>query len=184
MGRDTECLILFSWFGVLWLSAGGWWWLGAESLIQGRLKPTIMSYEPLLITQDCLEIYHFFILNTICSLNSFFSSVITEQNNLDKFIRNSESLSIFKKSILNIRPSPNSTYNCFNIKGINYYKRLCLGSSLLCCHQFKHSFLDSLNAMCICGFDIELNCHSLIHCPSFINERSLLLNNTTRVTNG
>ena len=29
---DTERLILFSWFGVLWLSAGVWWRLGEESL--------------------------------------------------------------------------------------------------------------------------------------------------------
>ena len=32
-GGNTECLILFLWFGVLWLSVGGWWQLGAESLI-------------------------------------------------------------------------------------------------------------------------------------------------------
>ena len=30
---DTERLILFSWFEVLWLSVSRWWRLGAESLI-------------------------------------------------------------------------------------------------------------------------------------------------------
>ena len=33
IGGDTECFIIFSWFGVCWLLAGGWWRLGAESLI-------------------------------------------------------------------------------------------------------------------------------------------------------
>ena len=32
-GGDTERLILFSWFEVLWLSVSRWWRLGAESLI-------------------------------------------------------------------------------------------------------------------------------------------------------
>ena len=32
MEGDTERLILFSWFGVLWLSTGGWWQLEAESV--------------------------------------------------------------------------------------------------------------------------------------------------------
>ena len=38
--------------------------------------------------------------------------------------------------------------------------------------------------MCSCCFDIETTCHFLLHCPSFINERSLLLNNVSRLTNG
>ena len=32
-GGDTERLILFSWFELLWLSVSRWWRLGAESLI-------------------------------------------------------------------------------------------------------------------------------------------------------
>ena len=35
---NTKRFILFSWFGVLWLSTGGWWRLRAESLIWGRLE--------------------------------------------------------------------------------------------------------------------------------------------------
>ena len=49
-------------------------------------------------------------------------------------------------------------------------------------HRFKHGFLDSLSAICSCAFDIETNCHSFLHCPNFINERSLLLSNTSRLT--
>ena len=47
--------------------------------------------------------------------NSYFPSIVTEWNNLDKSIRNSESFSIFKKNILEfIQPSPNSIFNCHN----------------------------------------------------------------------
>ena len=43
--------------------------------------------------------------------NSYFPSIVTEWNNLDKSIRNSESFSIFKKNILEfIQPSPNSIF--------------------------------------------------------------------------
>ena len=115
--------------------------------------------------------------------NSFFPSAVIEWNNLDLSIRNSESLSIFKKCILKfIRPSPSSTHNCFNTKGIKYLTRLRLGLSHLREHKFKHGFLDSLNPICNCGLDIETTCHFLLHCPNFINERTLLLNDVSRIT--
>ena len=44
-----------------------------------------------------------------------------------------------------IRPSPSSTFNCFNNKGIKHIARLRLGLSHLRDHKFKHGFLDSLN---------------------------------------
>ena len=115
--------------------------------------------------------------------NSFFPSVVIELNNLDKSIRNFESLSIFKKTILKfIRPSPNSTYNSFNTKGIKHLTRLRLALSHLRDRKFKHGFLDSLNPICSYGFDIETICHFLLHCPNFINERPLLLNTVSRLT--
>ena len=145
-----------------------------------------MSYylfKPPLITQDRLEIYPFFLLNTISSKARFFPSIVIEWNNLDKSIRNSEGLSIFIKSILKfLRSSPNTRYNCFNTKGIQHLPRLRLGLSHLCDHKFKHGFLDSLNPICSCGFDIETTCHFLLHCPNFINERSLLLSDVSRLT--
>ena len=124
----------------------------------------------------------FFHLNTIFS-KTFFPSAIIEWNNLNKPIRNSESLSIFKRSILKfIRPSPNSTYNCFNTKGIKDLARLRLGSSHLRYRKFKHGFLDSLYPISSCSLHIETTCQFLLHCPDFINERSLLLNNASRLT--
>ena len=106
-----------------------------------------------------------------------------EWNKLDKSIQNSESLSNFKKSMLKfIRRSPNRTCNCSSIKGIKHLIRLSLGLSHLRNHKFKHGFLNLLNPICICGFDIETICHFLVHCLSFINERSLLLKNVSRLT--
>ena len=79
--------------------------------------------------------------------NSFFPSTISEWNKLDPVIRNSESLSIFRKNILYfIRPAPNSVYNCHNLKGVKLITRLQLGLSHLTEHKFKHSFQDSINS--------------------------------------
>ena len=105
--------------------------------------------------------------------NSFFPSTISEWNKLDPAIRNSESLSIFRKNILHfIRPAPNSIYNCHNPKGVKLITRLRLGLSHLREHKFKHNFQDSINPLCNCGHDIESTTHYLLHCPLFVNERS------------
>ena len=81
-----------------------------------------------------------------------------------------------------LKPFPSGTYNCFNTKGIKYLPRLRLGLSHLRDHKFKHGFLDSLNPICSCGLEIETMCHYLFHCPNFINERTLLLNDVSRIT--
>ena len=110
---------------------------------------------------------------------SFCSNWIVESRQIYSKLRKFE---FFLKSILNIRPYPNSRYNCFNIKGIKHLTRLRLGLTHLRYHKFKHGFLDSLTTTGSCGSDIETNCHSLLYCSNFIYERSLLLNNTSRLT--
>ena len=80
-----------------------------------------------------------------------------------------------------IRPSPSSICNCFNTKGIKHLTRLRLGLSHLRDHRFKHSFVDSLNPICSFVLDIETTrCYSF-HCPNLINERTLLLNDVSRI---
>ena len=145
-----------------------------------------MSYyllKSLLMTEDRIEIYLFHFKHNFFK-NSFFSYVIIEYNNLCKSIWNSKSLSVFKKKYPEIytRPSPNSTYNCLNIKGIKHLTRLRLGLRHVRYHEFKHDFLDSLNPICSCRFDIETTSHLLLHCPNLINERSLLLSNISRLS--
>ena len=109
--------------------------------------------------------------------NFFFPSTIIEWNNLEKSIRSSESLALFKKSILQfIQPTLNRTFNCHNPIGIKLITRLRLGLSHLRDHKFKHNFLDCLNPICCCSKDIETTVHYLLHCPIFSDERSFFLN--------
>ena len=109
--------------------------------------------------------------------NSFFPSTAIEWNKIDKNIRKSESLNIFKKIILKfIRPSQNSVYNCHNPKGIKLLTRLRVGLSHLREHKFKLSFQDTLNPICTCGEDIETTSHYLLHCPDHLEERKTLVN--------
>ena len=66
------------------------------------------------------------------------------------------SINTFKKSIMQfIRPSPGSTFNCFNNKGIKHIARLRLGLSHLRDHKFKHGFLDSLNRSAVTNWILK-----------------------------
>ena len=109
-----------------------------------------------------------------CFRNSFFPSAVIEWNKLDLNIRNSESLNVFKNSLLKfIRPSGNSVFNCHNLRGIKLPTSLRLGLSHLREQKFKHGFQDSLNPICSCGKDIETSAHLLLHCPHYFNETFL-----------
>ena len=118
-----------------------------------------------------LKVKHYFFRN------SFFPSAVIEWNKLDLNICKSESLNVFKNSLLKfIRPSGNSVFNCHNPRGVKLLIRLRIDSSHLREHKFKHGFQDSLNPICSCGNDIETSAHFLLHCPHYSNERSTFLN--------
>ena len=92
--------------------------------------------------------------------NSFLPSIVIRWNELDRNLRSTASLSVFKKNLLKfIRPSRNSVFNCHNCKEIKYLTRLRLGLSHLRQHKFKHSFQDTLNPFCSCGLDVDTNTH-------------------------
>ena len=75
-----------------------------------------------------------------------------EWNKLNTDMRNSTSINIFKRLLLQfVRPSPNSLFNSHIPEGIKYEKRSRLGLSHLREHEFKHSFQDTLNPLCDCG---------------------------------
>ena len=96
-------------------------------------------------------------------------------------MRNSTSINIFKKSLLQfVRPSPNSLFNCHSPKGIKYELRLRLGLSHLREHKFKGSFQDTLNPFCDYGCEIETTAHFPHHCLQFYTERNTLLNKIKR----
>ena len=110
-------------------------------------------------TRNANNIPQFKVKHSFCR-NSFFPSAVIEWNKFDLNIRNSESLNVFKNSLLKfVRFSGNSAFNCHNPRGVKLITRLTLGLSRL------HSFQDLLNPICICGNDIETLAHFLFQCP-------------------
>ena len=121
---------------------------------------------------------------------NFFPSTVVESNELDRHLRNTASLSVFKTNLLKfIRQSGNSVFNCHNSKEIKYLTRLRLGIIHLRQHKFKHKFKhsnniqsilnskiqDTLNPFCSCGLDVDTNTHFFLYCPLFTNVRRTLL---------
>ena len=106
-------------------------------------------------------------------------SVILEWNKLDIDMRNSTSINIFKKSLLQfVRPSPKSLFNCHSPEGIKHEIRSRLGLSHLQEQMFKHSFQDTLNPFCDCGCEIETTVHFPLYCLQFYTERNSLSTNS------
>ena len=114
--------------------------------------------------------------------NSFFPSTITEWNKLDRDIRNSDSLNVFKLSLLKfVRPVANSVFEINNPYGLKLLTRLRLGLSHLRYHKFRHNFQDCINPICVCGLEIETKTHFLFHCPLFQSARQSLLTNIKKI---
>ena len=92
--------------------------------------------------------------------NSFFPSTISEWNNLDCKMRNSGSLSIFKKNLLNvIQPCANSFFNIHNPYGIKLLTRLQLGFSHLRDPRLRHCLQNTPNLLYDCGNDTKTTTH-------------------------
>ena len=114
--------------------------------------------------------------------NSFFPSTITEWNKLDRDIRNSDSLNVFKLSLLKfVRPVANSVFEINNPYGLKLLTRLRLGLSHLRYHKFRHNFQDCINPICVCGLEIEITTHFLHRCPLFQSARQSLLINIKKI---
>ena len=92
-------------------------------------------------------------------------------------IRNSESYSIFKKSLLKfIRTIPNSVIGVVDIYGIKLLTRLLVGLSYLRKHKFRHNFQDTINPLCSCSLEIESTSHFFVRCQNFITPRTNFMN--------
>ena len=105
----------------------------------------------------------------------FFPFAVIEWSKLDNNIRNSESVSAFKKQILKfIRPSPNSTFNEHNPHGMKLLTRLRLGLSHLREQKCRHNFQDSPDPFCNCSRHIETTIHFFLHCSNYSNQRKTL----------
>ena len=98
----------------------------------------------------------------------FFPSTVTEWNKLDRDIRNSDSLNVFKLSLLKfVRPVANSVFEINNPHGLKLLTRLRLGLSQFRYHKFRHNFQDCINPICVCGLEIETTTDFLLHWPLF-----------------
>ena len=122
-----------------------------------------------------------------CFNHNFFKKTfslcsITESRNLDWSISNSDSLDVFKKSILSfIEPYAKSNYNCSSYIGLKYLTRLCFDLNHLSDHKFKQSFTRLTESYCSCGFDIDSTYPYLLHCPNFENQRKTYLDSYLRL---
>ena len=144
------------------------------------LTNSIPSCTHTVKTRNChIPTYH---CRTECFKYSFFPSTLTDWFKLDENIRNSESISSFKKKLLSfIRPVQRSTFNIFDPIGIKLLTRLRLDLSHLNEHRFRHNFQDCLNPLCSCSLEIENTVHYLLHCHHFSTIRIDLMNSVSSV---
>ena len=99
--------------------------------------------------------------------HTYFQNVRYEWNQLDHDIKNSQSISEFKRKLLAIiRPPKNTVYDVFDIEGIKKLTKLRVNFSVLNEHRFRHNF-DCSSPTCMCGRGIEDNKHFLLHCDQF-----------------
>ena len=105
-------------------------------------------------------------------LNSFFSINISWMKLVNSIFVTLLHIQLLRKNILNyLRPRSKDIFNVSHPKGIFFLTCLRVGLSHSRKHKFKHSFIDTLNPIYICSFDIETLNHFFLHCPRFTNER-------------
>ena len=103
--------------------------------------------------------------------------MIKEWNKLSLEIRNSESYSIFKISLLKFTITiPSIVFSVADIYGIKLLTRLHVGLSHLREHKFRHNVQDKINLLCCYSLEIALTSHFFLHCQNFITLRTNLMN--------
>ena len=115
--------------------------------------------------------------NTDYFSNSFLHFAIKEWNGLDPSLRETESISLFKSSLLKfIRPCSSPVYNIFDPVGLKVLTRLRVKLSHLKEHKYRHNFADTFNPICNCGLlENESTSHYLLRCLFYIDLRHALL---------
>ena len=98
--------------------------------------------------------------------NSFFPDSVSMWNDLGPNLRGSESISIFKQTLLKLyRPVKKSIFNVHD-NGIKWIFQLRVGLSPLKSHKKSHKFSgyeEDRSDTCSCLTDLETTCHFL--CP-------------------
>ena len=108
-------------------------------------------------------------------LNSFYPDAVNCWNNLGPELRNVDTLSKFKSTVIKIiRPEKKSIFNIHNSNGIKYIFQLRVGLSSLKAHKKAHKFSDTPVDTCLCSTGIETTEHFLLNCPFFKAHRDKL----------
>ena len=149
----------------------------SPSYLNSLLPSKQRSYDPIRS-----NLFRNFTSHTNFFKNSFFPYCISEWNKLSPNLRNSTSISVFKKGLLAfIRPQQCYIYNIFDPTGLKLLTRLRVNLSHLRAHKFHHNFLDTLNPLCSCSLEIESTSHYLLRCPFYTHIRGTLLENITDI---
>ena len=105
---------------------------------------------------------------------------MNEWNNLTVQIRNSKSVSAFKK-LIKCEKKENSKFSIYDPLGVKLLNRLRLQFSHLNEHKFRHGFGETINAMCACGNEVETTEHFLLRCHLYTLLRLELFENLEKV---
>ena len=107
--------------------------------------------------------------------HTYFQNCLSEWNQLDETIKNSPTISVFKRELVRlVRQTKKSFFGIHDIEGVRLLTRLRVQFSDLREHKFRHKFQCS-SPMCICQTGSENNEHFFLHCPRHSNHRRDLL---------
>lgn len=110
-------------------------------------------------------------------------SVIKEWNRLDLLFETKTVLLYLKKCFLNfIKPLPNKVLNPHNRQVLKHLTRRRLGVSHPRDHKFKYNFWDTINLSCSCDSNAKRPLILLLYCPTFLEEKTPLLNEVLTCT--
>ena len=112
---------------------------------------------------------------------SFYPNCLSEWEKFDPEIKQSCSVSAFKKQLSAISRPPKKLGNIHDPKGLSILTLLRLGLTKLNFHKFKHNFSDTLNPLCPVKDGIEDMEHFLLLCHAYDTDRRDLLDNVSAI---
>ena len=111
---------------------------------------------------------------------SFSPFSINKWNNLTVKIRNTKSINIFRKLIINEKRE-NSLFSVYDPLGVKLLTRLRFQFSHRNEYKFKHGFSDTVNPICACGTEIEATEHFFLRCHLYSTQRLELFESLKKV---
>ena len=150
------------------------------NIVHDNVPSYLKEYLPVLVNSRYNHrnsLLRRFVCHTNSFNNTFFPYCVNEWNKLDPVLRELESISLFKKSLLRfIRPKAMPVYGLMDPPGLKLLTRLRVNFSHLREHKFRHNFRDTLVPFCNCGLlESETTNHFLLRCTSFSDLRKILL---------